>query len=168
MGTFYPQVPEETGSRWRPFVIGLAVVAIALAVIWFRSRNVRPAATPQETVDPYAASLQISNLHLSSAQNFVGGTVTYLQGQIANVGTKIVAGVEVEVVFRNSLGEVVQKESQPLRVLQTTLGHADFALLSTAPLRPNGVREFRLTFEHISADWNQGFPELRFTKITTK
>ncbi|MFB3917136.1 MAG: hypothetical protein ACE14M_10430 [Terriglobales bacterium] len=161
-------MPEETGSRWRPLAIGLVVIGIVLAVIWILSRNARPAPPPQQAEDPYAANLRISDLRLSTAHNFVGGKVTYVEGQVANLGGKIVTGAQVEVVFRNSLGEVVQKESQPLRVQETTLTQPDFVLLSAAPLRPNGVRDFRLAFEHISADWNQGFPELRFTKITTK
>ena len=45
---------------------------------------------------------------------------------------------------------------------------ADAISLSQQPLTPNMQKEFRLTFEHISADWNQGLPELRFTRIVTQ
>jgi hypothetical protein len=40
--------------------------------------------------------------------------------------------------------------------------------LAQHPLTANMQAEFRLTFEHISADWNQGVPELRFVHITTQ
>ena len=29
-------------------------------------------------------------------------------------------------------------------------------------------REFRLAIEHVSADWNQGIPELRIVKVDAK
>ena len=34
--------------------------------------------------------------------------------------------------------------------------------------RQGRTPDFRLSFEHISADWDQGFPELRFAKITAQ
>ena len=47
-------------------------------------------------------------------------------------------------------------------------GFPDVAPLSAAPLTANKTRDFRLTFEHISADWDQGYPELRLVRITTQ
>jgi hypothetical protein len=80
-----------------------------------------------------------------------------------------VTGATVEAIFRNSMGQVVQRETQPLMLYHTGLaGFPDVAPLSAAPLMPNQTRDFRLTFERISADWGQGFPELRFVKITTQ
>jgi hypothetical protein len=35
-------------------------------------------------------------------------------------------------------------------------------------MKPGETREFQLSFEHISADWNRQFPELRITVVTTK
>jgi len=40
--------------------------------------------------------------------------------------------------------------------------------LRLAPLGPHQTREFRLTFEHISADWNQQQPVLRITRLVTQ
>jgi hypothetical protein len=168
MGSFYHPAPEESASRWRPMALGLLVIGVAVTLIWFFSRNSAAPANAQPTADPYAAYLKVTDLHLSTAQNFVGGTVTYVGGKVTNTGDKTVVAAQVECTFRNSLGEIVQKEIQPLRVQATPLGSPDFVALSVAPLAPGTTREFRLTFEHISADWNQGFPELRFTKIVTK
>ena len=95
----------------------------------------------------------------------MGVSVSYLDGKITNVGSKTVTGATVEVVFRNSLGEIVQRETLPLMLYHTGLaGFPDVAPLSAAPLMPNQTRDFRLTFEHISADWDQGYPELRFVR----
>jgi hypothetical protein len=108
------------------------------------------------------------DVKMSRAANFVGANVTYVQGQIANTGSKTIAGATVECVFRNTLGEVVDRQSQSLMLVQERPGYTDAVSLNDRPLTPNMQAEFRLTFEHISADWNQGLPELRFTRLTLK
>ncbi len=167
MGGFSQYAEEQGGTRWRPIVIAVAIVAIIGAVIWMMSRD--QSATPAAAAPPaYAGQLQTTDLHLSTAENFVGGRVTYLEGKIINAGDKTVTGADVEVVFRNTLGEIVDRQTQPLYVQAAPLGNPDWVALSMAPLGPGKTAEFRMTFEHISADWNQGYPELRFVSVTTK
>lgn len=166
MGGFSQYQPKQE-NRWRPILIAVGIIVVVVAAIWFFSRG-HTSAPAQAGIVPYAESLQTGDLHLSTAQNFMGGQVTYLQGKVANVGAKTVTAAEVQATFRNSLGEVVDKQTQPLRVSASPLGHPDWVALSTAPLVPNKVAEFRLTFEHISADWNMGFPELRFVSVQTQ
>lgn len=168
MGSVFttPQLEPERRT-WVPLAIGAAVIAIVLVCIWIFGRPSAP--PPAPAVDPYAEFLQVSDLKMSVAENFVGGSVNYLEGKVANVGTKNVTGITVEAIFRNSLGEIVQRESQPLMLIKTGLqGFPDATPLSAAPLTPNTTRDFRLTFEHISNDWNHGYPELRFAQIKTK
>lgn len=167
MGVFSQPHIEPEGRGWVPLAIGATVIVLVLAGIFVFGRPKEPAAPPP--IDPYAESLQIGDLKLSAAENFVGGTVSYLDGKIANVGSKTVTAATVEVVFRNAMGQVVQKEPLPLMLYHTGMaGFPDVAPLSAVPLGPNTTRDFRLTLEHISNDWNQGYPELRFTQITTK
>jgi hypothetical protein len=118
--------------------------------------------------DPYSSNLKLMDLHLSKAENFAGGSVMYVEGQIANMGSKQITGATVESIFRNSLGEVVDRQSQPLTLTQERPGYNDAINLKQHPLGPNAQHEFRLVFEHVSADWNQGLPELRFTHINTE
>lgn len=166
MGGF-AQYDGREENRWRPLLIAAAIIVIIAGAIWALSRRQSPASTPA-AAPPYAASLQTSDLHLSTAQNFVGGQVTYLEGRVANAGDRTVVAADVQAIFRNSMGEVVDQQTQPLRVAAAPLGHPDFVALSAAPLVPNKIAEFRLTFEHISADWNMGFPELKFVAVQTK
>ena len=160
--------PQETESRgWLPLAIGAGVIIVVLAVVFLLSRNA-PRPTGPAPEDAYVSNIRVTDVHLSEAKNFVGSGVIYIEGNIANVGVKKVTGANVEAVFRNSLGEVVQRETQPLTLLQEMPGYTDSVTLAKNPLTPNMKHEFRLTFEHISADWNQGFPELRFVKIDTE
>jgi hypothetical protein len=167
MGTFYQPTPEDTSNRYRPLIVAGAVVLVIAAVAAYYGLSA-PKQPAQLQIDPYAEYLVVTDLHMSQAQNFVGGQVTYIEGKVNNVGPKTVSSVNVESVFRNSLGEVVDKPVEPMRVQQPQLGNPDFVTLAGAPLTPNAARDFRLAIEHVSADWNQGMPELRIVKVEAK
>jgi hypothetical protein len=161
---FSPKLPAESPGPWRAIIIGAAVVAVLVGLlVWLGSGNRAAPAVP----NPYADQLQISNVKMAAAQNFVGGTVTYVEGKITNTGDKTVIGAVAEVIFRNSLGEVVQKEQIPIRVLVFQGPERNILDLRSAPLKPGASADFRLTIEgSISADWNQGYPEVRIASVT--
>jgi len=159
-------VPTETESRWRAAIIGVVLVVVVVGMIVLLSRNEKPRPTGPP---PYAAQLKVSDLKLSAAQNFVGSTVTYLDGKISNAGDKTVTGIMIDVVFKNAMDQVAQKEELPLHVLKTSGPYPDVLDLSVSPLVPGQTREFRLTVEGtITTDWNQQYPELRITRVLTK
>ena len=167
MGSLYQPAPAQEERSHRPLVVAAIFIVVVAAAIWFFARR-EPPQLAQPGIDPYAENLVITDLHLAQAQNFVGGQVTYLEGTINNVGQRAVTAAAVQTIFRNSLGQIVDEPIQPLRIQQATVQGADFVALSSSPLTPNAAREFRLTFEHISADWNQGMPELRIVKTELK
>lgn len=156
---------EEQEGNWIPIVVGVVTVIVIVAAVVFFSRS-KPAPSPR--IDPYAAYLRLSDIKMSQAQNFVGSTVTYVEGNITNTGSQTVTSATVHVVFRDSLGEIVQADDVPLQVVLQTGPYPDAVNLSTSPLEPGHVRPFRLTFEHISADWNQGYPELQVREVGLK
>ena len=161
MGGLYQPAPQQGNRTWVPLAVGFALVVLAIAAIYSCTRSSRTAGR-QSATDIYAGNVLFTDLKLSRAENFVGAAVTYIEGKVSNTGTQTVIGAQVEIIFRNSLGEVVQKETHPLRVATSQMGQTEYVALSPQlTLVPNQTREFRFTFEHISADWNQGYPELR-------
>ena len=76
------------GAIFLAVVIGLAIL---LASGKPRTNTGAPPA--------YAAQISLSDLKESQVQNFVGGTVTYLDGAVANNGDKTVSAASVEAVF---------------------------------------------------------------------
>ncbi|MFZ3212185.1 MAG: hypothetical protein WA188_11790 [Terriglobales bacterium] len=162
---FSPAMSEGSPGPWRPIVAGVAVVAVMLGLLVWLGGGKHSA--PQAP-NPYVDKLQVSDVKMAAAQNFVGGTVTYVEGRITNTGDKTVSGAVAEVLFRNSLGEVVQKEQIPIRVLVFQGPDRDILDLRSAPLKPGASADFRLTIEgSISADWNQGYPEVRIASVST-
>lgn len=167
MGTPFstPQVEERRSLK--PLAIGAAVIVIGLVAVFILSRT-QPKQTGPAPEDPYSANLKVMDVRASEAKNFAGVSVYYMEGQIANMGSKSITGATVEAVFRNALGQIVDRQTQSLTIIEQRPGYNDSVSLSQHPLTPNMQDEFRLTFEHISADWNQGVPELRFTHIDTQ
>jgi hypothetical protein len=107
----------------------------------------RPALSAEQKA--YLASLVIADLHMSAAANFLGDTVTYLDGRVTNQGARPVRNLDVELNFVDTLNQVVLRETaHPL---------ADRG----KPLQPGETCSFRVTFEHMPVDWNQAPPAAR-------
>jgi hypothetical protein len=160
-----PLAQQERESNLRPILLGVAAVLVVagMAAFFLRS-SPRLAPAPH----PYATKLLLSNLKMSVAENFVGASVTYIDGVVTNTGDKTVIHAVVHVAFKNSLAEVAQAEDVPLHVLQTSGPYPDAVDLSTSPLAPGQQKPFRLTFEHISTDWNHAYPDLQVTDVSVK
>jgi hypothetical protein len=167
MGTPFSTPHVEERRSWKPLAIAGAVIVFGVVIALVLSRT-QPKPTGPVPEDPYSANLSVTDMHASEAKNFVGASVYYLEGKIANNGSKTVTGATVEAVFRNSLGEIVDRQTQPLTIVEQRPGYNDAVPLAQRPLTPNMQAEFRLTFEHISADWNQGVPEIRFVGIVSR
>jgi hypothetical protein len=156
---------EERETNWRAIGIAVAsVVAIAVILILIsRTEQKAPSGPP-----PYAANLKLSDLKMSAAENFVGATVSYVDGTVTNTGNQTVNHAVVEVNFKDSMGQLAQRETVPLRVLQTSGPYPDAVDFSVSPLAPGQSKPFRLTFEGISSQWNHEYPALKVVDITVK
>jgi hypothetical protein len=140
-------------------------VVLIVAVLFIISRTEqKPPANPH----PYAANVTLSNLKMSAAENFVGATVSYVDGTVTNAGNQTVTHAVVEVNFKDSMGQLAQRETVPLRVLQTSGPYPDAVDLSVSPLAPGQSEPFRLTFEAISAQWNHEYPQVKVADVTVK
>lgn len=159
-----PGTQEPDHSR-RFIVVAIAVVVglVLIAALLLRA----PVKTAPK-IPPYAAKLQISDIKMSQAQNFVGAIVTYIDGNIANLGDRIVTHAVVRVTFRDSYGQVAQIEEVPIKLLQTSGPYPDTVDLAAAPLSSGDTKPFRLIFEHVSEQWNQASAELKITDVTLK
>jgi hypothetical protein len=168
MNTLEEQTPaaeERDSSR----LIILAAVAGVIAVTLVIAFLLREPPRLAKTVPAYATNLKFSDFKMSAAENFVGSTVSYIDGTVTNSGDKTVTRIVLDVVFKDELGQVAQDEPDaPLRVLKTSGPYPEAVDLSVAPLGPGQSQPFRLTFDHISAQWNRQYPEIRITDLTVK
>jgi len=157
--------------NWLPIAIASAVVVVVLAAVLVtqeRARRVVPAAPVSALPDPYVANLALTNLKMSESANLAGGKLTYLDGQIANLGGSTVTAVTVQVLFRSYAHEVAQNESQALKLIRAREPYIDVEPVSAAPLKPGERKEFRLIFDAVSRDWDGAYPEVRVLHVQMK
>jgi hypothetical protein len=161
-----PSPGTEEPDHSRLFIV--AAIAVVVGVVLAAALLLRePVKTPPK-IPAYAAKLHISDIKMSQAQNFVGASVTYIDGNIANVGDKTVTHAVVRVTFKDSYGQIAQIEDVPIKLLQTSGPYPDTVDLAAAPLAAGRTKPFRLIFEHVSEQWNQAAPELKITDVTLK
>jgi Protein of unknown function (DUF2393) len=159
-----PVTQEPDNSR--RFIVVAIVVVVALVLLIALLLRQPSKIAPQ--IPPYAAKLKISDLKMSQSQNFVGASVTYIDGNLTNTGDKIVTHAIVRVIFKDSYGQVAQIEDVPIKLLQTSGPYPDTVDLSISPLAANDSKPFRLIFEHVSEQWNQAYPELQITGLNLR
>jgi hypothetical protein len=151
-------VRNDRGVSTLLIIVIVSVVLAGLVVVlaWQQHQAVtRPATAgagrPPLSADQkaYLASLVFSDLRMSAAANFLGDTITYLDGNVTNQGAKPVRRLDVELNFVDTLNQVVLRETARLLANRAT------------PLQPGETYAFRVTFDHMPADWNQAPPSAK-------
>lgn len=164
-----PPAAEE--RNWLPVIIAVVIVfAVSVgSILILGHKKSGPAVTPiSAPTDPYAANLVFSGLQMSESSNLAGGKVTYLDGKIANNGSRTLTGLTVQVLFRDPAHEVAWNETQPLRIIRMREPYIDVEPLEAAPLKPGTPEDFRLIFDTVPQDWDGAFPEIRVIQVDSK
>lgn len=164
---YEPAPSPDQKCNWVPLLIGLVAVIVAVAAIVLFSRQ-KHEIGPE--ANPYAEKLTLSAIKLSAAENYMGGTVTYLDFAITNTGDKSLVGADVKAQFKDTMGQIVQKETLPLHVLveNQLAGYPDLVDLSRAPIGPGQTKTVRITLEHISDSWDQSYPQMELVDLKLK
>jgi len=152
--------PERGGFNFALILAAAAVVVIGAAFYFSPGRQSPPGAAPRElhfsfgpAEQAYAAEVQIENIALTRAENFIHQEITTLTADLVNSGGRSLRGVEVTVTFADEMNQIALRESRPVVVP------------SAAPLAPQGRRQFEIAFEHIPTSWNMQQPLVRVTGL---
>ncbi|HEV2101552.1 MAG TPA: hypothetical protein VGR58_02125 [Candidatus Acidoferrum sp.] len=150
--------PEQPKPLPLNILLGtLVVVAIALS-FWFAFKapgggssriaqpNVSAPMSPAEQA--YAKNIQIENVALSRAENFLHQEVTILNADAVNAGSRSVAALIVTVEFFDDLHQVVLRETR------SVLG-------APVPLAPGQRRTITISFDRVPASWNLQQPSVQ-------
>jgi hypothetical protein len=132
-------------------VIGLVLV-LGLGGFLFldRAANKEPPAPPPLTgaARAYARNLKLTNVEMKAHESYLKQSVVEIQGNIQNVGDRIIKTVEINCVFYDSYGQVVLRERVP--IVSPKIG----------AVAPEQIKAFRLPFDNIPESWNQMLPQL--------
>jgi mRNA-degrading endonuclease toxin of MazEF toxin-antitoxin module len=129
---------------------GTLAVIVAVLVVLARtgSRPLPTEAALNAEQKAYLEQIVITDARMSAAENFLGNTVTYLDAEVTNKGSHEVRQLELEIVFVDTLSQVVLRyTARPIT-------------LRSNPLRPGQTRSFQVSFEHMPVDWNQALPTI--------
>ncbi len=159
--------PEQRKPLPLNILLGaLVIVAIALS-FWFAFKspqgnssrtapsNVSVPMSPAEQA--YAKSIQIENIALSRAENFLHQEVTILNADAVNAGQQSVAGLTVTVEFFDDMHQVVLRETRGVLGTPPT------------PLGPGQKRGFAISFDRVPLSWNLQQPSVQvaYLRLTT-
>ena len=153
--------PEQRKPLPLNILLGvLVVIAIALS-FWFafktptggssRAPQPNPSVPMSAGEQGYAKNIQIENIALSRAENFIHQEVTILNADAVNAGSQTVASLIVTVEFFDDLHQVVLRESR--------------SVLGFAALAPGQRRTLTISFDRVPASWNLQQPSVQVTYL---
>jgi hypothetical protein len=104
----------------------------------------------------YLSQIQLTDFHMSHADNIVGANLIYLDGKVANNGTKTIGRLQVWLYFHDAMNQVVLRDAE------------DIIRPSAAPLAPGETRDFQLRFDRVPSSWNYQPPDFTLAALEFK
>jgi hypothetical protein len=152
--------PEHGRFSFALILAAAALLVILAAMYLHPGRQSPPDGAPQNahfafgaSEREYAAKIQIENVTLSRAENFLHQEVTTLNGEVINDGQRSIRGLELSLEFFDEMNQIALRETRSVVVP------------GASPLSPGERRPFEVSFEHIPSSWNMQPPILRVTGL---
>jgi len=105
----------------------------------------------------YEDKIEISHLGLAKGESYLGDSVYFVEGEIKNNGDRIIQRVELTLIFRDSLKQVVLKETRRALDYKASKG-----------LEAQKTAKFQIGFDHLPKDWNNFLPEVQVTGVVLR
>jgi hypothetical protein len=155
------QSPEEQRSPFGRRIVGALILVIVLLGIYFQfipprhppAKNVETRAAFSGEELAYAARLQLVDLSMSRAENFLNQEVTTLSIDIVNGGDRSLRTLDVPAEFYDDLQQIVLRETRSILLPNATA------------FVPGERRTFEISIEHIPTSWNMQQPTLRIAGL---
>jgi hypothetical protein len=157
-----PEPVGRKGSSVKGVVFAAVLIAIgALCWFLFSSGHAQNAPVGSTTANlqmssaeqDYAKNIQIANISLSRAENFLHQEVTTVSGELFNAGNEAVSGVRLTLQFDDEMNQVVLRETREV-------GGAP-----EGPLTSGEHRTFEISVEHVPSSWNMQQPLIRVSYL---
>jgi hypothetical protein len=96
----------------------------------------------------YVKNIQIGNITMSRAENFLHQEVTVVNGEVHNTGDQPVSALRLTAQFTDEMNQVVLRETR------------DIIAPSDAAIAAGERRPFEISFEHVPTSWNMQQPAM--------
>ena len=107
--------------------------------------------------EAYRSKIEVSKVGLAKGENYLGSEVFYVEGSLKNIGNRVVQRVEITFLFKDSLKQVVLKESR--KALEYKGGRG---------LEAEKTTRFQVAFDHLPREWNYVLPDLEVSQVVLK
>jgi hypothetical protein len=107
--------------------------------------------------ETYKSQLELSHVGLAKGENYLGNEVFYVEGMLKNNSSRAIQRVELLFLFKDSLNQVVLKETRKAVDYKGSKG-----------LEPQKSANFQVGFERLPRDWNYVVPEVQINNINFK
>jgi len=132
------------------------VAVVTIFWLLFMSRTVHAPHSTSETLNltmtsgeqEYVKNIQVGNIAMSRAENFLHQEVTILNGEVYNAGKEPVYGLRLTTTYSDDMNQTVLKETRAV------LGSPE------PPLAPGERRTFEISFDHVPNSWNMQQPSV--------
>ncbi|MFZ0593615.1 MAG: FxLYD domain-containing protein [Bryobacteraceae bacterium] len=148
--------PDKPRVSYVPIAIGAATLVLLIGVYIYLSRPHETGQTEEQAsadAKAYVNNLELSDVRLQAAENFMQQQVVEVDGKITNRGDRPLNAVDVYCLFYGVNGQMVHRERVPI------------VRAKGKPLNPGATREFRLPFDTLPPNWNQTMPHLVVARI---
>jgi hypothetical protein len=139
------------------WILAAALVIAALGAAYVSLR--RPAGSSGTSSPPsveetaYLSQIRVTDSQMSAAQNYIGDRIFYFDAKVTNGGSKSVRTIELQLEYVDTLAQVVLRES------------AYPVTSRMPPLEAGNTRAFRVSYDHMPADWNQAPPKVTVIRV---
>jgi hypothetical protein len=138
-----------------PIAIGAVAVLLLAGVLFYlnSSRSTTLSEEASATAKAYVKYLDLSDVRMQAAENFMQQQVVEIGGKITNKGQRRLGRVDVYCLFYSVDGRMIHRERVPI------------VKAKGPPLGPNETQNFRLPFDTLPSEWNQAMPKLVIAEI---
>ena len=137
-------------------VVGLVLVAGLACVLYLNHAASKQPLGPPPLTGPakaYVRSLKLSDVQMQAHESYLKQQVVEITGNIENKGDRVLEVVQINCVFTDPYGQVVLRER--VAIVSKKMGK----------LAPGEIKNFRLAFDNVPADWNQAMPSMVIANI---
>ena len=150
-------IPDARKVSYIPIIIGAVTLVLLLACYFYLNSSHRTGDSESQAsaeAKAYVKNLELSDVKMQAAENFMQQQVVEVGGKITNKGNRPLSSIDVFCLFYSVDGRMIHRE------------RVSVVRAKTKPLQPEETRSFRLPFDSLPSEWNQAMPHLVVAQIT--
>lgn len=140
-------VRNERGSVVVIVLVVVAVLGLG-GYLYYRSAPAPQEAELTPEAKAYVRNLQLGEVSMQANESFMQQTLVEITGTITNAGDRALSEVEIHCIFYDPYNQPVLR--QRVGIVRS----------KTGGLNPGETKPFRLPFDSLPENWNQGMPQM--------